>query len=107
MNEISSMPRPFGAVLRGLLINHGVTTRIGNPDWVGFAKQLEGIHYETLRKAVVGERAPAPKVIEAVSDALGVVPATFAEYRLWEARRLLDPQEVGLEEAVRNLDSAS
>ena len=104
MTEINKVSRPFGDVLRGLLVDHGVTTRIGNPDWVGFAKQLDNIHYETLRKAVVAERQPAPKVIEAVSDALSVAPETFAEYRLWQARRLLDPQEVGLNEAVRSLN---
>jgi hypothetical protein len=76
---------------------------MGNPDWAGFAQQLAGIHYETLRQAVTGERHPAPKVIEAVSDALSIPPETFIEYRLWRARRAFDPNELSLEEAARNL----
>jgi hypothetical protein len=104
MQDHTNAPRPFGAVLRDLLLYRGVTTRMGNPDWAGFAQQLSGIHYETLRKAVVGERQPAPKLVEAVSDALGVEPDAFVEYRLWDARRRLDPQEVGLEQAMKNLD---
>jgi hypothetical protein len=103
MKQINSVARPFGGVLRDLLLDKEVTTPMGNPDWAGFAQQLPGIHYETLRKAVTGERPPAPKVIEAVSDALSVSPETFVEYKLWVARRTLDPHEVGLDEAVRNL----
>ncbi|HEX7254954.1 MAG TPA: hypothetical protein VF236_03425 [Gaiellaceae bacterium] len=99
--------RPFGAKLRDLLIENGITTRMGNPDWAGFCQLLRDVHYETLRKAVVGERHPAPKLIEAVTDALDLPPETFAEYRLWEARRQLDPQEVGFEQAVRSLDGGS
>jgi hypothetical protein len=103
MKQIAVPTRPFGATLRDLLLENEVTTPMGNPDWAGFAQQLPGIHYETLRKAVTGDRQPAPKVIEAVSDALSIPPATFVEYKLWVARRALDPNEVGLEEAVRNL----
>jgi hypothetical protein len=105
MIEKANATRPFGAALRDLLLERRITTRMGNPDWAGFAQQLPGIHYETLRKAVVGERPPAPKVVEAVSDALSVAPEEFTEYRLWTARRQLDPQEVGLEQAVRNLEA--
>jgi hypothetical protein len=104
MKQINT-PRPFGATLRDLLLEKDVTTPMGNPDWAGFAQQLPGIHYETLRKAVTGDRHPAPKVIEAVSDALSVSPETFVEYRLWVARRMLDQNEVGLDEALRNLEA--
>lgn len=41
-----------------------ITTRLGNPDWAGFAQLLEGVSYETLRKAVVGERSPARKLMD-------------------------------------------
>ena len=33
--------RSFGVHLRDLLLEKGVTTRIGNPDWAGFAQLLE------------------------------------------------------------------
>jgi hypothetical protein len=100
---MNSASQPFGIALRDLLMAHGVTTRIGNPDWAGFAQRLPGIHYETLRKAVTGERYPAAKIIEAVSDVLGVEPATFAEYRLWVVQRQFDPNTVGLERALKNV----
>ena len=96
---------PFGPTLRDLLLAREVTTPMGNPDWAGFAQLLPEVHYETLRKAVTGERYPAPKVVEAVSDALGVPATTFAEYRLWNVQRLFDPREVGFETAIANLAS--
>ena len=95
--------RPFGVVLRDLLIDTGITTRLGNPAWSAFADRVPGVSYETLRKAVVGERPPSRKVMEAVGEALGVNPSRFAEYRLWETRRALDPAEVGWERAFAAL----
>jgi hypothetical protein len=100
---MKSASQPFGIALRDLLLAHGVTTPMGNPDWAGFAQQLPGIHYETLRKAVTGDRYPAARIIEAVSDALPVKPATFAEYRLWVVQRQFDPNVVGLERALMNV----
>ena len=101
---IDRTTRPFGAKLRDLLLEKEITTPIGNPDWMGFAQLVDGIHYETLRKAVTGERFPAPKVVEAVSDALSVPPDTFAEYRLGQAQRQFDPRYVPLAEALRTLE---
>jgi hypothetical protein len=103
MNNSIESPRPFGATLRDLLSDRDVTTRMGNPDWAGFVQLLPSIHYETPRKAVAREMHPAPKIIEAVGDALRVPPEAFVEYRLWTARRGFDPQEVGFEQAARNL----
>jgi hypothetical protein len=104
---MKSSRKTFGVALRDLLIEREVTTPMGNPDWAGLAQMMDGIHYETLRKAVTGERHPAPKVIEAVSDALGVRPEFFAEYRLWKAQRQFDPREVGLDTALKNLQAWS
>ena len=96
---------PFGRVLRDLLIEREITTGLGNPNWSAFAELVDGVHYETLRKAVTGERRVTPELIEAVSDTLGVDPAaTFVEYRLWQVQRLYDPREVGSEEALKNLE---
>jgi hypothetical protein len=94
--------RPFGRRLRDLLIANDVTTRNGNPDWADFCQQLDGISYETLRKAVTAERAPTTKIIEAVSDTLSVEPDRFVE-RLLQAQRRFDWREVGFEDAVANL----
>jgi hypothetical protein len=95
--------RRFGIALRDLLIECGITTRLGNPDWPGFSKKVPGLHYETLRKAVTRDREVAPKIIEAVAKALKVDAEFFAEYRLWQLRRSLDPAEVGVEAAFKNL----
>lgn len=96
--------RPFGRVLRDLLIERDITTGMGSPNWSAFAELMEGVHYETLRKAVTGERAPTPQVMKAAADALGLDPAaTFVEYALWEAARDFDPREVGVDQALANL----
>ena len=96
--------RPFGPTVRDLLIVKDVTTRNGNPDWAGFCQLLDGISYETLRKAVTGEREPSLKIIEAVSDALSVSPTRFIEYRLLEAQRKLDWRAVGFDSALVALE---
>ena len=95
--------KPFGEVLRNLLIEQGFTTSIGNPNWSGFAQQLGDIQYETLRKAVTREREPSIKVMEKVAEVLGVEPTVFWEYQLAQAQRMLDPREVGEDEAFANL----
>ena len=98
------MARPFGVVLRDLLIDHGRTTAIGNPNWSGFCMELNDVSYESLRKAVTNERPPSVKIMEAVAAAVDVAPTEFAEYRLAKAREQLDPDLVGLDEAMRNLE---
>jgi transcriptional regulator with XRE-family HTH domain len=47
---------------------------------------------------------PSRRALETISAALNVSPDYFAEYRLLKARDLLDPEEVGLERALRNLE---
>ena len=96
-------PEPFGPALRDLLIAKNLTTPIGNLDWVGFAELLRGVSYETLRKAITNERPVSEKIVEAVSQALTVEPATFVEYRLLRAQREFDWREVGFNQAVMNL----
>src|SRR5262245_42259393 len=96
--------QPFGAALRDLLIAKQLTVPNGNADWATFAKQLEDVSYETLRKAIAGEREPSRKVIEAASDALSVEPRYFVEYRLLDAQDMFDWSAVGYEKAVANLE---
>lgn len=93
----------FGAVVRDLLIEQGYVTGIGNPDWARFARELDDVSYESLRKAVTGERDPGIKIMEAVAAVLAVAPDTFWEYRLAQAQREFDPREVGEDEAYANL----
>jgi transcriptional regulator with XRE-family HTH domain len=53
-----------------------------------------------------GEKQPSIEAIEAIARALGVAAGTFAEYRLALARRQLDEREVGLDQALANLEAA-
>ncbi len=101
-----SARRPFGAVVRDALIERELTTPMGNPNWSAFALELQpDVQYESLRKAVTGERRPSPKIMERVAQVLGLKPNTFYEYMLWEAQRSFDPVEVGEEEAFANLQA--
>ena len=45
------------------------------------------------------------RAMELIAKACGVQPAYFAEYRLALAMRELDPAEVGLEQALENLNA--
>jgi hypothetical protein len=101
--ERAARQQPFGHVLRDLLIENGYTTVLGNPDWPRFALELDGIGYESLRKAVSREREPSVKIMRACATALSVEPAVFWEYQLAEARRAFDIREVGEDEAFANL----
>jgi hypothetical protein len=101
----NNKPRPFGTVLRDLLIERGITTGIGNPDWVAFARALPDVSYESLRKAVTGERPAGIKIIQSVASALGVDPHLFWEYRLAQVQRSFNPSEVGQEVAFANLQA--
>jgi hypothetical protein len=61
------------------------------------------VKYETLRKAVAGERSPGLSLLETVADILAIEPTFFAEYRLTQAQRNFDPDAVGFERALENL----
>jgi hypothetical protein len=95
--------RPFGIVVRDLLLQRGYVTGIGNPNWAAFALKLPGIHYETLRKSATGERPPNEKLMRQIAKALTVEPAAFLEFRLLEAQKDFDPREVGSDQANANL----
>jgi hypothetical protein len=101
----NNKPRPFGAILRDLLIERGITTGIGNPDWVTFARTLPDVKYESLRKAVTGERQPGIKIMQSVASALDVDPDVFWEYQLARVQRSFNPSEVGEAVAFANLQA--
>ena len=103
VSAVDDTDRPFGIALRELLIENDYTTEGGRPNWASFASQLPGIHYETLRRAAVGERPPSVRLMEACARALRIPSEYFLEYRAYLARREFDPQHVGAEQAARNL----
>jgi hypothetical protein len=94
---------PFAVALRELVVEHDYVTRNGTPNWSAFAAQLEGIHYETLRRTVAGKQQPSPRLIEECARLLQVRPEYFLEYRIYLAQRDFDPRTVGLDRVVQNL----
>lgn len=95
--------KPFPAALRELVMENDYVTRTGKPNWAAFAAGLRGFHYETLRRAATGRRAPSPRLLEECAHGLGVRPEYFLEYRIYLAQREFDPAAVGLERALENL----
>ena len=96
--------KPFGRALADLLRDQeDYLTHTGNINWRLVAGALEGVHYETLRKCVAGERQPTLRLIEQVADLVGVEPTYFVEYELARALRDFDVREVGFEQATENL----
>lgn len=94
---------PFGKALAALLRESDWVTSTGNPNWHAFARELDGVHYETLRKAVAGERQVTPAIMEEVARALRIKPDYFVEYRLVEIQAEFDVRRVGFEKALENL----
>jgi transcriptional regulator with XRE-family HTH domain len=71
----------------------------------GMIRALETPYRDEKNGATNRSRYPTVEVLEKLSAALGVEPATFPEYRLARARELLDERAHGLEEALRCLDA--
>lgn len=94
----------FGQRLHRLLLEREeFRTRTGNINWRTVAQALDGVHYETLRKAVSGERLPSVALVEQCAELAGVSPDEFAEYRLAQAQLAFDVREVGWDQAMENL----
>jgi hypothetical protein len=94
---------PFGRVLAELLVNTGYLRPNYSPDWMKFVGELDDINYETLRKAVTGERPVSEKIMRGCAQALHFEPTVFIEYRFLQARRELDPDQVGWDRATQTL----
>jgi transcriptional regulator with XRE-family HTH domain len=102
--EMGTTDKRFRDALRDLILAEGENVTLnGNVDYPRFVERLGGVSYETLRKALAGERKPSASLMEAVASALGISPEYFVEYRLANALRSFDVGEVGWDEAVKNL----
>jgi transcriptional regulator with XRE-family HTH domain len=64
-----------------------------------------GLTHAHINMLVNGHDRPSLRAMELLADACGVPPSYFAEYRLATAMRELDPAEVGLEQALANLNA--
>ena len=94
---------PFGEALRTLMDECGVTYR-------SLAEATRGIDGKGMNHAHInmlanGHDKPSLRAMELIAEACGVQPQYFAQYRLATAMRELDPAEVGLERALKNLSA--
>jgi transcriptional regulator with XRE-family HTH domain len=94
--------QPFGEALRALMSPQGLTYR-------GLAEATrdldgKGITHAHINMLANGHDKPSMRAMELIARACGVEPEHFAEYRLAAAMRDLDPAEVGLEQALANLN---
>ena len=95
--------RPFGDSLRSLMEEQGYSYRA----LAQRTRELDGkgmthAHINMLAK---GHDRPSMRAMELIAAACGVAPDYFAEYRLAQAMRELDPTEVGLDQALENLNA--
>jgi transcriptional regulator with XRE-family HTH domain len=101
MSETSS--QPFGQALRLLMESRRLSYR-------GLAQEIRkldrtGISHAHINMLANGHDKPSMRAMELIARACGVEPDYFAEYRLGRAMRELDPTEVGLEQALENLNA--
>lgn len=78
---------------------------MGDVDAMVHIRKVPGASSGTYRQAMSRQRAPNVELFELLADILGVEPETFVEYRLLLARRSLDPDAVGLDAALEQLEA--
>ena len=95
--------KPFGHALRALMDDRGLSYR-GLAD---ATRQIDGkgMTHAHITMLANGRDKPSMRAMELVAEVCGVEPDYFAEYRLAQAMRELDPSEVGLEQALENLNA--
>ena len=101
MERISD--KPFGDALRTLMGERGMTYRsLAQATRTLDGKGMTHAHINMLAN---GHDRPSLRAMELIAEACEVQPEHFAEYRLAAAMRELDPTEVGLEQALANLNA--
>jgi transcriptional regulator with XRE-family HTH domain len=95
--------QPFGEALRTLMQARGYTYR-------GLAEAIrqldeKGMTHAHINMLANGHDKPSMRAMELIARAGGVDADYFAEYRLAMAMRELDPAEVGLKQALENLNA--
>jgi transcriptional regulator with XRE-family HTH domain len=94
---------PFGEALRRLMERRGLTYRaLAETTRTLDGKGMTHAHINMLAN---GHDRPSLRAMELIAEACAVQPEHFAEYRLAAAMRELDPAEVGLEQALANLNA--
>lgn len=64
-----------------------------------------GFSHAYINMLANGHDKPSMRAMELIARACGVEPEYFAHYRLMVAMRALDPDQVGLEQALKNLNA--
>ena len=93
----------FGEALRQLMKARGLSYR----SLAAATRELDGkgVTHAHINMLANGHDKPSMRAMELIAAACGVDPDYFAEYRLAAAMRELDPAEVGLEQALENLNA--
>jgi transcriptional regulator with XRE-family HTH domain len=95
--------RSFGEALRGLMHARGLSYR-GLADAIRRIDD-KGLTHAHLNMLANGHDKPSMRAMELIARVCSVSPDYFAEYRLATAMRELDPDVVGLERALENLNA--
>jgi transcriptional regulator with XRE-family HTH domain len=98
-----SSDEPFGEALRTLMSERGLTYR----SLAEITRRLDGrgMTHAHINMLANGHDKPSIRAMELIAEACEVSPGYFAEYRLATAMRELDPEVVGLEQALENLNA--
>jgi transcriptional regulator with XRE-family HTH domain len=94
---------PFGDALRLLMERRGLTYRALAE--ATRERDGRGLTHAYINMLANGRDRPSMRAMELLAESCGVPPSYFAEYRLTVAMRELDPNEVGLERALANLNA--
>ena len=95
--------KPFGDTVRARMQARGMTYRA-----LAQATREQdgrGLTHAHINMLVNGREKPSLRAMELIARACEMEPEHFAEYRLAAAMRELDPEVVGLEHALENLNA--
>ena len=95
--------KPFGETVRALMNARGMTYRA-----IAEATREQdgrGLTHAHINMLVNGRDKPSLRAMELIAQACDMEPEHFAEYRLAAAMRELDPDVVGFEQALENLNA--
>lgn len=95
--------RDFARVVRDeMLAQDEYVTALGAPNYAAFIADVDGLNYESARKALTGDRWPSNTIMEKIAAALKIEPRDFWEWRLNNLRDQLDPN-IDVEQAYTTL----
>ena len=100
-NSVSN--KPFGDALRELMAARGLTYR----ELAQRTRELDGrgMTHAHINMLANGHDRPSTRAMDLIAQVCDVEPSYFAEWRLVAAMRELDPDEVGFERALENLNA--